>query len=91
MDLDLQIPCHTDRSMSGYFLVMDDMSPDYGTAMKGQWKADIMEVSKYDIERAHRATGAVTECNLYERNDAHGETNGWNQLNHSRRWIMAGT
>ena len=38
-----------DRSMSGYFLMMDDMSPDYRTAMNTQWKADIMEVSNDDI------------------------------------------
>jgi len=47
--LDLKIPCHMDGSMSGYFLMMDDMSPDYGTAMKSQWKTDIMEVSKDDL------------------------------------------
>ena len=23
-----KIPCHMDRSMSGYFLLMDNMSPD---------------------------------------------------------------
>jgi len=45
MDLDLKIPGHMDGSMSVYFLMMDDMSPDYGTAMKNQWKTDIMEVS----------------------------------------------
>ena len=45
MDLDLKIPCHMDGSMSGYFLMPDDMSPDYETAMKSQWKTDIMEVS----------------------------------------------
>jgi len=28
MDLDLKIPCHLDGSMSGYFLMMDDMSPN---------------------------------------------------------------
>jgi len=49
MDLDFKIPCHMDGSMSGYFLMMDDMSPDYGTAMKSQWKTDIMEVSKDDL------------------------------------------
>jgi len=49
LDLDLKIPCHMDRSRSGYFLMMDDMSPDYGTAMKSQWKTDIMEVSEYDL------------------------------------------
>jgi len=27
----------------------DDMSPDYGTAVKSQWKTDIMEVSKDDL------------------------------------------
>ena len=47
-DLDLKIPCHMDGSMSGYFLMMDDMSPDYETAMKSQWKTDIMEVSNND-------------------------------------------
>ena len=36
MDLDFKIPCHMDASMSGYFLMMDDMSPDHGTAMKSQ-------------------------------------------------------
>jgi len=72
MDLDLKIPCHMDGSMSGYFLMMDDMSPDYGTAMKSQWKADIMEVCKYDLWRAYRATGAVTECGPYEGNNAPG-------------------
>jgi hypothetical protein len=65
-----------DGSMSGYFLMMDDMSPDYGTAMKSQWETDIMEVSKYDLLRAYRATGAVTECGLYERNYAQRGTNG---------------
>jgi hypothetical protein len=50
--------------------MMDDMSLDYWTAMKSQWKADIMEVSKYDLLRAYRATGAVTECGQYEGNYA---------------------
>ena len=27
----------------------DDMSPDYGTVVKSQWKMDIMEVSKDDL------------------------------------------
>jgi len=45
---------------------------NYGTAMKSQWKTDIMEISKYDLWRAYRATGAVTECGLYEGNYAHG-------------------
>ena len=49
LDLDLKIPCHMDGSMSRYFLMMDDMSPDYGTAMKSQWKPDIMEVSNNDL------------------------------------------
>jgi len=49
MDLDLKIPSHMDGSMSGYFLVMDDMSPDYGTAMKSHWKTDSMEVGKDDL------------------------------------------
>ena len=38
-----------DGSMSGYFLRMDDMSPDYGTVMMSQWKTDIMEVSNNDL------------------------------------------
>jgi hypothetical protein len=49
MDLDLQIPCHMDGSVSGYFVMMDNMSPDYGTAMKSQWKMDIMKVAKHDV------------------------------------------
>ena len=44
MDLDLKIPCHMDGSISGYFLMLD-----YGTAIKSQWKTDIMEVNKYDL------------------------------------------
>jgi len=35
--------------MSGNLLMMDDMSPDFGTAMKNQWKTDIMEVSNIDL------------------------------------------
>ena len=31
------------------FLMMDDMSPDYGTAMKSQQKTDILEVSNDDL------------------------------------------
>ena len=49
MNLDLKVPCNMARSMSGYFLMMDDMSPDHGTAMNSQWKIDIMEVSSNDI------------------------------------------
>jgi len=49
LDLDLKIPDHTDGSMSGYFHMMDHMSPDYGTAMKSQWKMDIMEVSNENL------------------------------------------
>jgi len=49
MDLDLKNLCHMDGSMSGYFRMMEDMSLDYGTAMKSQWKPDIMEVSKDDL------------------------------------------
>jgi hypothetical protein len=47
--------------MTGYFLMMDNMSLNYGTAMKSQWKMDITEVSEYDLSRAYRATEAVTE------------------------------
>jgi hypothetical protein len=34
MDRDLKIPCHMDRSRSGYFVMMDNMSPD------GLWDCD---------------------------------------------------
>jgi len=34
LDLDFKIPCHIDRSLSGYFLMMDNMSPD------GLWDCD---------------------------------------------------
>jgi hypothetical protein len=37
------------RSMSGNFLMMDDMSPDHGTAMNSQWKMDIIEVSSNEV------------------------------------------
>jgi hypothetical protein len=57
MDLDFKIPYHMDRSMSGYFLMMD-----YGTAMQSQWNTDIMEVSNDDLLRAYRITGEVTQC-----------------------------
>jgi len=56
--------------------MMDDMSPDYGTAMKSQWKVDITQVSKYDLSRAYRDTGAVMECGPYESNYAQLGTNG---------------
>ena len=36
MEFDLKIPCHMDGSKSGYFLMMDDMSPDHGAEMKNQ-------------------------------------------------------
>jgi len=49
MDLDQKIPCNMDGSMNGYILLMDNMSPDYETAMKSQWKTDIMEVSNNDL------------------------------------------
>jgi len=71
-DLDFKIPCHMDGSMSVYFLMMEDMSPNYGTLMKSQWKTDIMEVSDNDLWRAYRAIEEVTECGPYERNYAHG-------------------
>jgi hypothetical protein len=59
-----------DGSMSGYILMMDDMSLDYGTAMKSQWKTDIMEVSTNDHSRAYRVTEDGTQCGPYERNYA---------------------
>jgi len=62
---------------------------DYGTAMKSQWKTDIMEVTNDDLQRAYRATGAVTECGLRVQLCT-AETNGWNQLDHSQIWIATG-
>jgi hypothetical protein len=44
--------------MSGYYLMMD-MSLDYESATKSQWKAGIMEVSNNDLSRAYRVTGEV--------------------------------
>ena len=29
--------------------MMDDMSPDYGTALNNQWETDIMKVSHNDL------------------------------------------
>jgi len=49
LDFDSDIPCHMDGSMSGYVLMIDDMSPDFETAMNRQWKTDIMEVSNDDL------------------------------------------
>lgn len=49
LDLDLTIPSHMARSWSGYFFMMDNMSPQYGSAKKSQWIADIMEVSTLDL------------------------------------------
>jgi len=46
--------------------MMDDMSPDYGTGMKCQWKTYITVVSKYDLLRAYNARGEVTECSPYD-------------------------
>jgi len=48
LDLDLNIRCHMDGSISGYFLILDNMSLNYGTMMKSQCKTDIMEVSNND-------------------------------------------
>jgi hypothetical protein len=42
MDLDLKISCNMDRSMSVYFLMMDDMSPD------GLW-----DCNEYSMEARH--------------------------------------
>jgi len=38
-----------DRSMTGYYVMMDYMSPDDGTAMKYQWKMHIMDVINNDL------------------------------------------
>jgi hypothetical protein len=39
---------------------------DYGTAMRIQLKMDIMEDRNDRLERAHSATGDVTECCPYK-------------------------
>lgn len=49
MDLDLNLPCYMDGSSCGYFLMMDDMTLEYGNAMKSQWMAENMEGSKDDF------------------------------------------
>jgi len=43
LDLDLKIPCHMDGSMSGYLVMIDDMSLD------GLWDCDeeLMEGGHY--------------------------------------------
>jgi hypothetical protein len=88
LDLDLLIPCHMAGWMSGYFLMMDDMSPDYGTPMVSQWKPDIMEVRNDDFYRAYSATGEVINA-AYKSAIMHKvKTNGWNQPDHSRRGVM---
>jgi hypothetical protein len=69
---------------------MDDMSLDYGTAMKTPWKTDIMQVSNNDFFE-------LTELHEKLYNAAHTgtimhtvETTGWNELDHSQKWIAAG-
>jgi len=70
---------------------------DYGTTIKSQWKLHIMEVSNYNLQRAYRATGGVTECNPYEPNYAQGgndveePTGSHLEMDRTRRWITAGT
>jgi len=49
IDLNLVTQCHMAGSMSVDFFKMDNISPDYGTTMKSQWKTDIMEVSNDDL------------------------------------------
>jgi len=49
LNLNITIRCHLDGSMGGYVVVMDGMSPDYGTVMQSQWKMNIMEVSNDDL------------------------------------------
>ena len=78
MDLDLEISCHMDESMSGYFLIMDDMSPDYGTAMKSQWRQTLWRSVRWPLE------------SLQCYRSSHGMQPIWAQL---RTWWkrMAGT
>jgi len=45
LDSDLMIACRNHRSMSGEFLMIDDIPPDYRTAMMSQCKMNIMEVT----------------------------------------------
>ena len=57
---------------------------DYRTAMKIQWKTDIMEVIKYDFQSTYRVTGAATEGGPYEHNNA-ASGNEWLNLGGLRR------
>jgi hypothetical protein len=61
-----------DGTMSGYFLMMDDISSDYGTAMKSQRKTAIMEVSYNYLLKTYTGTAEVTECGPWERINASG-------------------
>ena len=72
MDFNFKIPHSIDGSRSRYCIMMDDMSPDYGTTMKSQWKTDIMEVRNDDLQRTYRVTGEVTKCGPYEFNYMQG-------------------
>jgi len=48
-DFDLMIACHMVRSMPGYFLIMDNMSPDYETTMMITQKINTIMVSNIDL------------------------------------------
>jgi len=96
IDLDLKIPCHMDGSMSGYFLMIDDMSLNYGSAMKSQCEAALR--GRRTLWRLEKMTfRELTELQEKPRNGAHTsaimhmvETNGWSQLDRGRKWIAAG-
>ena len=66
---------------------------DYGTAMKSQWKTDIMEVGNNYLWRAYRAIGEVIECCPYQPNYAQGgnkwlePTGSQPEMDPGQRWM----
>jgi len=85
-----------DGSMSWYFLTRDNMSLNYGSAMKSQWQPLLR--GRWTLWRLVNMTfRGLTERQEQSRNAAHTsaithkvDTNGWNQLHHSRGCIAAG-
>jgi hypothetical protein len=87
----MKISCHMDGSMSGYYHMMEDMPPDglwdsdvesrddghYG----GQYQWHLEHLQNY--RRSHRMIHIRAQVRTVE-------SNGWYQLDHSRRWFAAG-
>jgi len=77
MDLDLKIPCHMDGSMSGYFLMMDDMSPD------GLWDCD-----EESMEDGHYGDGSRPEMDCGRRWMTRDGSRP--EMDRGRKWITTG-